>query len=419
MLNCYLGIAAFVCVALPMAEFVCKVADPTGKIFQEVESAQTEAEARQKLAERGLYVFTVKPHAEIFGVGGFRRGRKIGGSDFLIFNQQFNTLVKAGLPILKALDLLAERAASPKLRPSLEGVRQRVREGSVLSDAFEAEGVFPRVYTASLLAGEKSGNLTGVLDDYIAYQRVTTGVRKRLLAVLVYPAILVSVATIILSYLITYVIPQFAKLYQDLGVALPGPTQLLITLVVGYRFWLLAFLLLLIGSIVTAFFWSRTDAGGVAMDRLKLKLPIVGDAWIKFQMAQFTRTLATLVAGGSPLVNALITSSESIDSRLISTAVGEAADRVREGESLSSSLASTKVVPPLALEMIEVGEASGALAPMLTSIAQFYEEETSLRIQTLLAVVEPAILIIMALVVAFILVALYLPLFSIQIGSAG
>ena len=402
-----------------MAEFVCKVGDPTGKIFQQVESAQSETEARQKLADRGLYVFSIKRHARLLGIGKSGQGRTVKGSDFLIFNQQFNTLVKAGLPILKALDLLAERAASPRLRPLLENVRQRVREGSTLSDAFVAEGVFPRVYTTSLLAGEKSGNLTGVLDDYIAYQRVTTGVRKRLIAVLVYPAILVLVATCVLSYLVAYVIPQFAKLYQDLNVPLPGPTRLLITLVVGYRYWLLGFFLLVIGSIVAAFLWSRTDAGGVALDRLKLKLPVIGDTWIKFQMAQFTRTLATLLAGGTPLVNALATSSDAISSRLIAGAVGEAAGHVREGESLSASLGGTKVMPPLALEMIEVGEASGALAPMLTSIGQFYEEETNLRIQALLAVVEPAILIIMALVVAFILIALYLPLFSIQIGNVS
>jgi type IV pilus assembly protein PilC len=399
-----------------MAEFVCKVGDPTGKVFQQVESAQDETEARQKLADRGLYVFSIKRHAQIFRVGGPQRG-KVKGSDFLIFNQQFNTLVKAGLPILKALDLLAERAASPRLRPLLEGVRHRVREGSVLSEAFDAEGAFPKVYTTSLLAGEKSGNLPGVLDDYIAYQRVTTGVRKRLLAVLVYPTILVVVATAVLSYLVAYVIPQFAKLYHDLNVPLPAPTQLLITLVVGYRYWLLAFFLLIIASVVTLFFWSRTDAGGIALDRVKLKLPVIGDTWIKFQMAQFSRTLATLLAGGTPLVNALITSSEAINSRLVAGAVGEAAGHVREGEPLSASLAGTKVMPPLALEMIEVGEASGALAPMLTSVAQFYEEETSLRTQALLAVVEPAILMIMALLVAFILIALYLPLFSIQIGS--
>ncbi len=402
-----------------MAEFVCKVGDPTGKVFQQVESAQDEAEARQKLADRGLFVFSIKRYAGVMGLGGSQRSRRVRGSDSLIFNQQFNTLVKAGLPILKALDLLADRAASPRLRPLLGDVRQRVREGATLSQAFEAQGTFPKVYTTSLLAGEKSGNLTGVLDDYIAYQRVTTGVRKRLLAVLVYPAILVIVASGILSYLVTYVIPQFARLYQELNVPLPGPTRVLITLVVGYRYWLLAFFLLIIGGFVTAFFWSRTEAGGVAMDRLKLKLPVVGDTWIKFQMAQFARTLATLLAGGTPLVNALITSSEAINSRLISSAVGQAAEHVREGESLSASLSGTGVMPSLALEMIEVGEASGALSPMLTSIAQFYEEETSLRTQALLAVVEPVILMVMALVVAFILIALYLPLFSIQIGSAA
>jgi type IV pilus assembly protein PilC len=400
-----------------MAEFACKVADPTGKIFQQVESAQNEAEARQKLADRGFYVFSVRRHMGVLpSASGWRRKRTIRGSDFLIFNQQFNTLVKAGLPILKALDLLAERAASERLRPFLDEVRQKVREGSGLSDAFGSAAVFPKVYTASLLAGEKSGNLPGVLDDYIAYQRVTTGVRKRLVAVLVYPAILVFVSTLIMSYLVTYVIPQFAGLYKELDVALPGPTQFLILLVVTYRPWLLGFFGLIVLLMVGTFLWSRTEAGGVALDRLKLRLPVVGDTWIKFQMAQFARTLATLLAGGTPLVNALGTSADSIGSRLVSTSVAQAAVRVREGESLSASLASTQLIPPLALEMIEVGEASGALAPMLTSVAQFYEEETSLRTQTMLAVVEPVILIVMALGVAFILIALYLPLFS--FGSA-
>jgi type IV pilus assembly protein PilC len=400
-----------------MTEFACKVADPTGKIFQQVESADNEAEARQKLADRGLYVFSVRRHMGVLpSAGGWRRKRTVRGSDFLIFNQQFNTLVKAGLPILKALDLLAERAASERLRPYLDEVRQKVREGSGLSDAFASAAVFPKVYTASLLAGEKSGNLPGVLDDFIAYQRVTTGVRKRLVAVLVYPAILVLVSTIIMSYLVTYVIPQFADLYRELNVPLPGPTQFLLLLVVTNRPWLLGFFGFILLTMIGTFLWSRTEAGGVALDRLKLRLPVVGDTWIKFQMAQFARTLATLLAGGTPLVNALGTSSDSIGSRLISASVAQAAERVREGESLSVSLASTQLIPPLALEMIEVGEASGALAPMLNSVAQFYEEETSLRTQTMLAVVEPAILIVMALAVAFILIALYLPLFS--IGTA-
>jgi type IV pilus assembly protein PilC len=403
-----------------MAEFVCKVGDPTGKVFQQVETAQSEAEARQKLVDRGLYVFSIRSHIGIFSqVGKSRRDRVVKGSDFLIFNQQFNTLVKAGLPILKALDLLAERAASPRLRPVLRDVRDRVREGAALSEAFEKSASFPKIYTTALLAGEKSGNLSGVLDDYIAYQRVTTGVRKKLLAVLIYPAILVVVGSIILTYLVTFVVPQFAQLYKEMNVQLPGPTQFLTTLVVGYRYWVLAFVVALALAAAIAFLWSRTEQGGMAMDRFKLRIPIVGDTWIKFQVAQFTRTLATLLRGGTPLVPALITSADSISSKLVAISVAQAAGHVREGESLSSSLAATGLMPSLALEMVEVGEASGALAPLLTSVATFYEEETSLRTAALIAVIEPLILVLMALVVAFVLLALYLPLFSLSVGAAG
>ena len=403
-----------------MTDYVCKVADPTGRVFQQTETAQNEAEAKQKLADRGLYVFDVRRHVGLFGsANGRGTSRVVRGADFLIFNQQFNTLIKAGLPILKALDLLAVRSGSERLRPSLEAVRQRVREGAILSEAFEAEGVFPKVYTTSLLAGEKSGNLTGVLDDYIAYQRVTTGVRKKLIAVLIYPAILMLVASAILSYLVTYVIPEFARLYKELNVPLPSLTELLITIVVGYRTLFLSVLVAGIVTIVALILWSRTETGGFALDRLKLKLPMIGDTWIKFQMAQFTRTLATLLGGGTPLVNALLTSADAIRSRLVAIGVAQAADHVRNGEPLSASLASTGFIPELALEMIEVGEASGALAPMLVSVAQFYEEETNTRLQTMIAVIEPAILVVMAVVVLFILLALYLPLFSINVGGAG
>ena len=401
-----------------MAEFVCKVADAAGKVFQQVESAQSEAEARHKLADRGLFVYSVHLR-RVLTLEGFRlrRERKLRGSDFLMFNQQFNTLIKAGLPILKALDLLAERAASPRLRPVLGDVRQRVREGSLLSEAIEAQSVFPKVYTTSVLAGEKSGNLSGVLDHYIAYQRVTSGVRKRLLAVLIYPAILVFVATLILSYLVTYVIPQFARLYADLNVVLPAPTRLLVALVTTLRGYVLVFLGLLVLGAVAVFVWSRTEKGGLKFDRIKLRLPLVGETWIKFQVAQFVRTLATLLAGGTPLVAALETAAGSLTSRLVSSSIVQVARRVREGESLHVSLAETGMMPALALEMIEVGEASGALAPMLTSIAEFYEEEVNLRLSAMISIIEPLILIFMALVIAFILISLYLPLFSFSIST--
>ncbi len=403
-----------------MAEFVCKVADPTGRVFSHVEAAQSIVEARQKLSDRGLYVYSVQARGGLLANTVARpRERVVKDADFLIFNQQFNTLVKAGLPILKALDLLAERAASPKLRPLLEDVRSRVREGASLSEALEQQGSFPKVYVTAILAGEKSGNLTGVLDYYISYQRISTGVRKKLIATLIYPVILVTVATAIVTYLVTYVVPQFAKLYADMSVQLPLVTRLLLTLTVSYRFYFAAAVALLVLAVIAVFFWSRSESGGLAVDRLKLKIPVLGDTWIKFQMAQFCRTLSTLLGGGTPLVTALATAADSVKSRLVSSGIARASELVREGQSLHAALQTTGIMPELGSEMIEVGEASGALSPMLGSVAEFYEEETNQRLATMIAVVEPAILVFMAIVIGFILISLYLPIFSFSVGQPG
>jgi len=401
-----------------MAEFVCKVADTSGRVSSLVEIAQNINEARQKLTDRGLYVYSVRARIGLLsGSLGQRREGAIKSGDFLIFNQQFNTLIKAGLPILKALDLLAERAASPRLRPALTDVRDRVREGASLSEALERQGGFPKVYVTAVLAGEKSGNLTGVLDYYIAYQKVATGVKKKLIATMVYPIILVTVATIIVTYLVTYVVPQFAKLYADMQIQLPAVTRLLVTLTVTYRPYVAGAVLAVFVGLLSLWLWSRSEQGGLAVDRLKLKLPVIGDTWIKFQVAQFCRTLSTLLAGGTPLVGALTTAADSVRSRLVSGSIAQAAELVRDGQSLHSALASTGLMPGMGLEMIEVGEASGALSPMLGSVAEFYEEETNLRLGTLIAIVEPAILVFMAVVIAFILISLYLPIFSFSAGG--
>ena len=403
-----------------MGEFVCRVADGEGRVFSHVEAANSLDEARQKLAERGLFVYSVETRGGRLA-GLFRRsgGRKIGGSEFLILNQQFNTLIKAGLPILRALDLLATRASAPKLRPVITQIRDHVREGKSLSEAVDEAGVCTKVYSTAILAGEKSGNLSGVLDYYIAYQRVSTGVRKKILATLVYPVLLVTVATVIVTYLVTGVIPKFALLYRDLNVPLPGPTRLLVALTVDYRFVFLGFVLLLFAFVIGVFLWSRSEAGGTALDRLKFRLPVIGDTLLKFQVAQFSRTLATLLTGGTPLVAALQTATDAITSKLLRSTVAQATQMVREGESMHAALASSGVMPEMALDMIEVGESSGALSPMLNSVAEFYEEEVGLRLSALVAVIEPALLIFMGLFVAFILISLYLPIFSFSLGGTA
>ncbi|PYU00444.1 MAG: type II secretion system F family protein [Acidobacteria bacterium] len=402
-----------------MGEFVCRVANADGRVFSHVEPANTLEEARQKLADRGLFVYSVESRGGRLGsLVRHKTGRQIGGSDFLILNQQFNTLIKAGLPILRALDLLATRASSPKLRPVISQIRDQVREGKSLSEAVDEAGVFSKVYSTAILAGEKSGNLPGVLDYYIGYQRVSTGVKKKIIATLVYPTLLITVAIVIVTYLVTEVIPKFALLYRDLNVELPAPTRVLIALTVDYRYFFLAFVALMALMAAGVFLWSRTEEGGTAFDRFKFRLPLVGNTLLKFQVAQFSRTLATLLTGGTPLVAGLQTATEAITSKLLQSTVAKATQMVREGESLHSALSSQGVMPKLAVDMIEVGESSGAISPMLNSVAEFYEDEVNLRLSAMVAVIEPALLIVMGLFVAFILISLYLPIFSFSINGA-
>ena len=400
-----------------MPEFICKVADASGRVFEEREAAESEQDARRKLGERGLLVYSVSAGgglvAQVIPALRGARQKTISGADFLIFNQQFITLIKAGLPLLKALDLLAERAAAESLRPTLRAVRERVKEGATISEAFEAQGTFDRVYTTSLVAGERSGNLVGVLDSYVGYQKLTADFRKKLLGALIYPAFLVVAASGILVYITTFVIPRFAELYADLNVELPPITVFVTRVATQFRLEVLGGAVL--GVLFVAFMsmWSRTDRGGYVTDRMLLRIPVVGSVWIKFQVAQLCRTLSTLLQGGIPLVSAMETAAGAVRSRLFAQAMQASADSVRQGQPLSSSLAGTRLLPPLALEMVEVGEASGSLSTMLGSVADFYMEEVNTRLSTLVAIIEPTILIFMAGVVLLILLALYLPIFSI------
>jgi type IV pilus assembly protein PilC len=403
-----------------MAQYVCKVGDATGRIFQHLETAQSEVEVRQRLSDRGLFVLSVKNDFNLAATfGSTRRQKKIKIGDFLIFNQQFNTLIKAGLPILKSLDLLAERAAAPAIRPILDDVRHRVRDGALLSEALTAQGSFPAVYVTAIAAGERSGSHSTVIDQYISYLLVSTGFRKGLTTALIYPTILVIAVIVILTYLITYAMPSFARLYEDLGIKLPAITQFMLDLALPLRTYFVVFLIGAAAIAAGIWFWTRSETGALAIDRIKPKIPVVGDIWLKAQIAQFVRTLATLLGGGTPLVAGLETSAQAIGSRLIATSVQKSAARVREGKTLHESLLETHLIPGLALEMIEVGEASGALAAMLTSVAEFYEEEVATRLQRTLIWISPAILLVMAVVIGFILISLYLPLFSLQVGSGS
>jgi type IV pilus assembly protein PilC len=395
-----------------VAEFVLKYADPRGEVHHQVAEAVSEKELRDRYSQQGFLIYSVKPRHGIASVamGGGRK--KINLEKFLIFNQQFVTLVRAGLPILKALDLLSERLTDAKLAPYIKAVREEVRNGALLSDAFAAQGVFPPIYVTSVLAGEKSGALGEVLDRFITYQKLALAVRKKLLLSLVYPCLLIVLVVCLMVFLVTFVVPKFAELYSSMSAQLPAATQILIAVGTTARNYILFGFVALIAAAVAFRFWAKTESGQERVDLWKMRTPLVGEIWIKYQVAQFARVLGTLLVGGIPLLHALETTASSLGTRLLKTTLGQASKRVKEGQSLSTSLAQTKIFPGLSIDMIEVGESTGALPQMLASVAEFYEDDVNTRMSASLSLIEPAIMIFMGCFVSFVLVALYLPIFS-------
>lgn len=404
-----------------MPEWTLKYADIRGEMHQQVAEGASERELRDRLTQQGFLVYSIKPRQEAAGLNVTigSRGKKLNLERFLIFNQQFVTLIRAGLPILKSLDLLAERLTDAKLSKYVKAVREEVRNGAMLSDAFAKQGVFPAIYVTSVLAGERSGSLPEVLERFITYQRLSLSVRKKLLVSLMYPSVLVFLALGLITFLVTYVVPNFAQLYSSMGAQLPGPTQILIAIGTTARSYVIAGFVLLVAAVVAFRLWSRTDSGREAVDRVLLKTPFVGDVWIKYQVAQFSRVLGTLLVGGIPLMQALDTASESLGTRVLKKVLEQASKLVREGQALSQSLRSTKLFPTLSLDMIEVGESTGALPAMLTSVAEFYEDDVSTRVTASLTLIEPAIMICMGVFIGFVLISLYLPIFSLANSVHG
>ena len=396
-----------------MPEYICRLANDRGKVLKLVEKADSESELLERYKQQGMYVYSIRPRTQLgSALKTSRTKKKVKLSEFLIFNQQFVTLIRAGLPILKALDLLAAHIAHPSLRGSINEIRESVRGGALLSEAFREQAIFPNIYTTSVLAGEKSGNLDTVLERYISYQRTALSVKRKLQASLVYPALLLAMVLVLVTFLVTYVIPNFAGLYRTMSEDLPPLTQALITFTDVSRQYVVILTLLPAGAALGLWAWSKTQSGAQALDRFKMKLPLAGSVWTKHQAAQFARILGTLLSGGIPLVQALDTARESVTSSLLRHSLEAATRQVREGQPLWEGLSQTGFFPEMAIEMVQVGESSGALPQMLASVAEFYEEDVSTHLAAMLTLIEPAILIFMGLVVAFVLVALYLPIFS-------
>jgi type IV pilus assembly protein PilC len=398
-----------------MAEFVIKLADERGRVQEQVQTAATAEELRARFVHAGYHVFSVKARS---GFGSFKRG-KVKLEPFLIFNQQFLTLIRAGLPILGSILMLAKNQKNAHFAAQLDDVAARVKTGDALSSAFEAQSGFPVMYTTTLLAGERSGNLQEVLERYVSFQRISLTFRKKLVASLIYPSVLLTVVCGLLFFMFVFVVPQFKALYEQMGSKLPAMTMDLLAFGEFLHANVVWILLAAAGIGFGSYRFSITEQGRDFFDGLRIKLPVFGKIWLKYQVALFARTLSTLLTGGLPLVPSLETAARSISSRRVSKAVMNCITTVREGKSLADALIQTKIFPDLAAEMISVGEQTGALPQMLNSVAEFFEEDVATALTASLALIEPAILIVMGVVVVFILISLYLPIFSLGQVSGG
>ena len=395
-------------------EFRCRLGTPGGEIIEGIYAAETEARLRQEFEEKGLYVLGISR------AGGAALGRlrlptraRVGTREFLVFNQELATLLKAGMPLVQSLDILRRRITNPFFKSVLDDVYDRVRAGSSLSEAFEAHGsLFPGVYTASLLAGEKSGNLEQVIRRYVAYVKVVATVKRKTISALVYPVILLLLSMAVVSIIVLRVVPEFGAFYQQFDRELPLSTQIIVAVSDFVRSY---FLLITSGVVIGALLiwaWLREPKQRERFDRLVLRLPMIGPIARKFSTSQAARTLATLLGGGIPLVNAIDVSARSIKNRYIAHQLQIAGQQVREGRALATAMNESGAFSDVAVKMVEVGESTGALQEMLNSLADFYDEEIDTNLARFITLVEPILLVIMGIVIAGLLLSLYMPLFN-------
>jgi type IV pilus assembly protein PilC len=403
-------------------EFRCRLGTPSGEIVEGVYVAQSEAHLRRELEEKGLHVLALRTRGGL-GLPGFafaQRKGKIPRHEFLVFNQELATLLKAGMPLVQSLDILRTRLANPVFKAVLDDVHEKVRSGTALSDAFQAHGeLFPSVYTASLMAGERAGNLDAVLRRFVAYAKVVDSVRKKTISALVYPVLLIGLAIGLVGIIVIKVVPTFAEFYSSFEAELPWSTRLIVGVSNFVRANLLLIAIATVGAAAAFYTWIKQPGQGARFDRMIMKLPFIGPSVHKFATAQLARTLATLLGGGIPLVNALEIAARSTGNRHMGLEMTLVAQRVREGQGFAATLFDRKVVPDVAIKMIEVGESTGALQEMLNSLADFYDEEIETEVGRFVTLIEPVLLIIMGIVIATIVLALYLPLFELTsvIGS--
>jgi type IV pilus assembly protein PilC len=397
-------------------EFRCRLASATGQIVEGVYSAENEARLRHDFEEKGLYILSLHPRGAIPGISiSVPQRRSVSTREFLVFNQELATLLKAGMPLVQSLDLLKRRVVSPVFRAVLNDVHDKVRSGTALSDAFATHGeLFSSVYTASLLAGERSGNLDAVLRRFVEYTKIIATVKRKTVSALVYPAILMALAVVLVTIIVLKVIPAFSDFYASFGADLPLVTRIMVGVSTAIRDHLLPIVLVIAGAAAAVIAWVKQPGQQARLDHTLLRIPMLGPIAAKFATSQMARTLATLLGGGLPLVNALEIAARSIGNRYVAAQLGTVSARVREGESFAAALEARGVFPEVAVKMAEVGESTGALQEMLNTVADFYDEEIATNMERFVTLVEPILLVIMGLVIAGLLLALYMPLFQLS-----
>jgi type IV pilus assembly protein PilC len=401
-----------------MPEFIVRVGTPDGHVIDKNVQALSARAAEDELRRQGMHVFEAKRGKLSLRDFLPRSGKIVTTERFLTFNQELLALVKAGLPILQSFDIMLERQKNLRFKEVLIDIRDKIKSGVSLSDAFASYGdEFPPIYSTSLRAGERSGDLDGVLRRFLRYQKMIVALRKRVVTAMIYPIVLVCLSIGMVFVMITKVIPKFADFYQGFNAKLPPFTEFMIglSLTLNRNFPFVA------GAVILGIFlvrrWVNSETGRLAWDRFKLHIPLVGGILHRFAIMQFTQSLGTLLSGGTPMVPAIEIASQSVTNALVSTKIFGIVQNVREGEPLWRSLEATNVMSDLAIEMIKVGESTGALTEMLSNVSEFYDEEIEARLQRLVAAIEPIILVFMGSVIAILLYAFYLPLF--QLSNVG
>ena len=397
-------------------EFRCRLGTPGGEIVEAIYVADDEARLRRELEEKGLYVLALRRRGGLAALAlSWMQRRPVSRREFLVFNQQFATLLKAGMPLVQALDILRERVLNATFKAVLDGVHEKVKAGTSLSEAFgEHAELFPSIYSASLMAGERSGNLDAVIRRYVAYEKIIGTVKRRTISALIYPAVLVVLMLALVGIIVIRVVPSFSGFYASFDRELPLSTRVIVGIsdaIIG-NLWLI--LLAIVAGTFALISWTRQPGQRARLDRWLLELPWVGTTVRKFATSQLARTLATLLGGGIPLVNALAIAGGAMTNRHLATEMAAATTRVREGQSFASALRARGMLPDVAVKMVEVGESTGALQEMLNSMADFYDEEIETEVGRFVTLIEPAVLVVMGVVIALVVLALYMPLFELS-----